>query len=370
MKGFVVSDRESVLIVEQRSSGHLLVFVRELVEEAVRLQMQPIVALGPGVINSIEFSAHLAGAPARFVSFEGAVTPRLIDSLSVEHDVARVVVPHGDELAARQPFSRWGYAGETTVLVMRDPAWELSDTRGARRIRLLLKMLMLRMLAARPGVRVVWLRSYGYHGRRDHVIDPFISDVAPKRIREERPRVRSSLGLSDDTFWFLVTGAITTRKNIDAILEGLSAVRASHPEREIGLAVVGPITQRRDEVLSQIERARASGAHVILHERHMQNSEMNEVVASADAVVMAYSSNSPNSTMLKAKVLGVPIVVAGPSSVRGFARDMGLEFVGTLEDLVPLMTSAVALSAVSDTLDDPPSGSEFARVLLQSRQLP
>lgn len=352
-----------VLIVEPRSSGHLLIFVRELVLEARRLGFEPIVALGAGVRRSDEFSLHLSDLVFQIAEFDRELSPRLLRALRSQLQIDSVIVPNGDELVSRA-LGFWRVGAPTTVLIMRDPQWELRSAGFLRRLKLLAKNALIAFAQRRSGVRVVWLRSFGYAGSKDHVIDPFISEHTPEQVMARGSLMRQSLGLDEDVFWFVITGAISMRKNVALVIESLRRVQELHPDRKIGLCIAGPVTEGREDVYEQIQRARDLGAIIKLHDRRLRNAEMNEAIVAADAVVMAYSSHSPNSTMLKARVLGVPIVVAGPPSVRSFAYAMQLELVGGLADLSFLMGRAVEDVVAPMYITDPPSGASFARRLL------
>ena len=309
-----------VLIVEERSSGHLLVYVRLLAEHARARGWEVILAFGSDVAASAEFAREFSGADHATVFYQAPLTPRVLSSLIADTEPDEVVVPHGDELASRFALGRPVPAVPTTLLIMRDPRWE-RPAPLRRRVLGAMKLLAIGLASRRETIRIVWLRGAGYSGVEPHAVDPFVDDEGAALEPSD------AVELPSDAFYFVVTGSITDRKNVPLIIEALGVLQARHPSARVGLALVGPnATSLSADRLASL----ATAARVRLHVRDalLTNAQMNDVVRRADAVVMAYSSHSPNSTMVKAYVLGTRLVVAGSPAVQGFARGLGFEPVG------------------------------------------
>lgn len=319
-----------VLVVEERSSGHLLVFVRLIASYSLSMGDQVFLALGRPVPETAEYRENLSDLNVPTAVFEGPLTRARLERLASNVGADLVVVPHGDELGARLGASLYRVRCPLVLLIMRDPRWE-RPTAPARRARNLLKLLFLRRADLRRNVNLVWLRHFGYSGPDRYVVDPYVGDGSVEEIRVAGLALRARLSLTDSTFWFVITGAITDRKNVRLIAWALSRLQRARPERIFGLALIGP-HRTTYPIDAQSLRALTGGAFPIVNDdRLLSNFEMNAVISGADAVVMAYDTHSPNSTMLKARVLGTRLVVAGPPSLRAFARDMGFSTVVHVE---------------------------------------
>jgi glycosyltransferase involved in cell wall biosynthesis len=257
-----------------------------------------------------------------------------------------VVVPHGDELATRLGASVRRVPCQLVLLIMRDPRWE-RPAAPARWAKNLLKLLLLRRADLRKNVYLVWLRHFGYSGPDRHVVDPYVGDGGFEEIRAAGRALRTRLSLSDNTFWFLVTGAVTDRKNVPLIASALSRLQRAEPTRRLGLAIIGPHRTSYPIDAQSLQALTGGSFPIVSDDRLLSNFEMNAAISGADAVVMAYDTHSPNSTMLKARALGTKLIVAGPPSVRAFARDMGFSSVVQVE------VEALA-EAMRRELDAPP----------------
>jgi hypothetical protein len=353
-----------VLVVEERWSGHLLVFVRLIASYSLSMGDQVFLAVGRSVPETAEYRENLSDLNVPTAVFEGPLTGARLERLASNVGADLVVVPHGDELGTRLGASLYRVRCPLVLLIMRDPRWE-RPTPPARRARNLLKLLFLRRADLRQNVNLVWLRHFGYSGPDRYVVDPYVGDGSVEEIRVAGLALRARLSLTDSTFWFLITGAITDRKNVRLIALALSRLQRARPERTFGLALIGP-HRTTYPIDAQSLRALTGGSFPIVNDdRLLSNFEMNAVISGADAVVMAYDTHSPNSTMLKARVLGTRLVVAGPPSLRAFARDMGFSSVVHVE----LKALAEAMQRESCTPPPPPcpsvpDGDAFALGLL------
>lgn len=353
-----------VLVIEERSSGHLLVFVRLVVSQALANGDDVFLATGQSVPGTAEFAQNLAGFGLQTTTFQGPLTPRVIADLagSVKPDL--VVVPHGDEVACRLAITARTLRCRTVLLIMRDPRWEYPAPL-VRRVKNSIKLVLLTAASHHRLVDLVWLRGFGYPGTDRHAIDPFIADGSLDEVMAAGRALREELFPDPEVFWFVVTGAITDRKNVRLIIQALAKAQRTAPRSRFGLALIGPHRTSypidRDAILKM-----CGGAYPVLsQDRLLTNFEMNAVVASADAVVMAYDTHSPNSTMLKARVLGTRLVVAGPPSVRSFALEMGFTSVVRLdcEELAGALREASCSSALKPC-PTVPGGNDFAETLL------
>lgn len=359
--------KRRVLVIEERSSGHLLVFVRLIAGRALARGDEVVLATGASVPGTAEFTQNLAGLRLRTLTFQGPLTPRVIADLigSVEPDL--VIVPHGDEVACRLATTARSLHCRTVLLVMRDPRWEYPAP-PARKVKNALKLALLAAARRHRSVDLVWLRGYGYNGGDRHAIDPFIADGGLEEVMAAGRSLRKELFPEPDVFWFVVTGAITDRKNVNLIIQALAQAQRSDPRSRFGLAIIGPHRTSYPIDRDAIRQMSGGVYSVVSQDRLLTNFEMNAVVASADAVVMAYDTHSPNSTMLKARALGTRLVVAGPPSVRSFALDMGFTSVVRLDcDELAGALRRASCSPAPKPCPSVPDGNDFADALLSGR---
>lgn len=334
-----------LMIFESNPSGHRLVYVGLLAEAAVRAGATVVLGLSPRVLQSEEFKIHLEVTAKRCVTevMDGAVHLRDLWAVATVHGVEHMVLPDGD-LYITEALRSWPGAPNltTSVLVMRDPNWELAEAPLALRPRI--KAGMLKLLSLRRAIRVVYLREPG-HVARNGVIgasDPVLVPD-PDAAALGAASLRASIGLDRATFWFGVVGALSSRKNVDLVADALVAT-AQRVRRPVGLALLGPVSGDAPWSIESISAiCNKGGIGFAAESRTMTNEGINRSVAALDCVVVAYSSFAPNSTLGKAASLGTPIIVAGPRSVRRFAKAVtgreGVEL--TLPNLVSEMVSAI-----------------------------
>ncbi len=355
-----------VLIVEPMASGHLLVYVKLLVDWCNTHHISVSLLTSEGVTQSPEFFRHLGGfseEQLQVICTSREISLRQMKEWAARLGAGRVVLPNADSYVSR--LAAWGWRGHAVLvpLIMRDPRWESASSR--RRALQLRGKLCLAMLAGRmPFVHLTWLRPPGFSGADLFACDPVILEEDPAAIREQGQTYRHDR-LKLECYWFGIVGNLSPHKNVDMVVDALLRLAASRPQSPVGLALCG----RRGEgshwdaelFKSSLQRV---GIAFTWDDRVLSNREFNVVVAGLDAVVIAYSTHSPNSTTSKAAALGTRIVGAGGPSMSSFLRSMGA--------LVALDLNPDSLAeAMSRALDsDPPApidirGSEqFCRALL------
>lgn len=316
------------LVVEYIPSGHRLVYLRLLAEHILRTGHEVILGVSAEVLESAEFKLHLGKFPGNVqtsVTQLKPLHPRKLRQWGTSLGADHVIVPDGDIVAIKAGLSLQKKSRVLlTALVMRDPRWE-SPASFLRTLKGRFKYALLHR-AERGGTRIVWLREPLFVEKPGELaaVDPFISTQTWRTISENAAALRIALKMDHDTFWFGVTGAISRRKNLPLVVDALSELARRNPNLAVGLAVVGGIAPDAGVSKEQIlERLESEGIACVVADALITNDEMNAVVQAMDAVVMAYSTHSPNSTLGKAYVLGTRLVAAGPPSIRTFARNVG-----------------------------------------------
>lgn len=343
------------LIVEQRFGGHLLVYVRILAEFALRHGHTVTLAIPEESRRTKEFRAHLGAVIDRITvrDIDAPIRMRKIEEMARDCSADVVVVPHADELATQSALGR-GYRGpgRLRLLVMRDPRWEVPSP-AHRRLRNAIKLRLLRRTARRDKTDLIWLREQSYTPHTElFARDPFIADGTLAEIERGALELRQRLALDVGTFWFGVVGAVSGRKNVPVVLESLAQVAKQHPATSIGFAIMGRLEQTAGFTESElIERALAYGIRVRIDNRLFSNQELNSAVSALDAVVMAYSTHAPNSTLEKARVLGTRLVAAGPPSIRRFVRESGAGWESELSIELLAFNLGLALQAEAPDSD-------------------
>ncbi|MEU3453727.1 hypothetical protein ABZ671_09005 [Micromonospora sp. NPDC006766] len=333
---------ERVLIVSQDHEGHRLMYVRLLAGAALDRGAEVVLALTPAGFRSEEFRLHLAVVAHRCRQVTLGGPPLAVTALhrqAVRYGCDRVLVPDGDRFAVRLGVRGWPRDVSIAVLVTQDPRWN-SDRRPSVRARLRLKDLLLQRTERLRGVRLLYLSDHSEAGRlaRPTVApDPVFFDAAeldPIALRRE-------LGLPEDRFIYLVAGKVSARKNLFLVLHCLLSLA----DQAVALFVCGQVDPSvRAEVEPLLSRARAAGLPVILSDRVQTDHEVNRAVQASDCVVVAYSSDQPNSMMAKGVRAGRRVVVAGSDRLVTWARHLGVSLCGPLteESLTGLLEKATA----------------------------
>ncbi|WP_277959980.1 hypothetical protein [Frigoribacterium faeni] len=317
-----------VLIVEPRTSGHLLVYVRLLVDEALRRGDEVVLALAPNASETAEYALHLAPVVDRVLVDVVALplTLRSLQDQAKKCDANLVVVPHADEVASRLGLSIGQNPNvRLRLLIMRDPRW---DEEGAwrHRARRMLKLSMLGLAAKVRNVDIVWLKGPSHANVEGSLaaVDPYVATISFEETQSRAQTLRKAWESVEPTFWFLITGAVSPRKNPSLIINALLDLKERLPEARLGLAIIGPCDPvLLPEILDGLQSLEDAGVRTFVNNQHITNDEMNIAVAAADAVVMAYSTSAPNSTLGKALVLGTSIVSAGSRTFQSHAAPLG-----------------------------------------------
>lgn len=357
------------LIVETGSTGHLLVFVRILALQAVAEGHAVTVALRSDVLGTPEYHLHLAPHADRIavVAWDKGVSAASLAELARQRSSTDVVIPHADPYVGIIALARRGGSPpQLHLMVVRDPRWE-SPAPLPRRVKNLVKLLSARLAMRRKAMRVVWLREPGYArtGREFGAVDPFIPDGTFDEIRARAASTRAVLDERAPVFWVGVTGALSAHKNVALVVDAIVQAARLRPDLALGLAVIGPSSPSTGIDAAEVRSLCASArVATFIDDRLLTNFEMNATVGALDAVVMAYSTHSPNSTLGKAYVLGTRVVGAGAPSIRRFVASLG----GWESDLSSDAIARNILAAYHAPAPAPHEGelspSEFARSVL------
>ena len=333
-----MTHRIDVLIVESHCTGHRLMYVRLLIEQALRKQLSVAVLLGFDHEASDEYAQHIGPASEKVVLVRSDIInlhtiKEHAESLGVSH----VVIPTGDRTALRLGTCiSWNTKFTLSILVMRDPSIHWAPLHAVPR--LFIKRVLLSRAGRRPGVLIYRLRSAG-------TINPSSSRLSledPVQLCYTSGSVqtlRTEWGLTDDRFWFGVVGAISQRKNVPLILQCLRTL-----QRPVGLLIAGVASD--DSVLSraEIDDLRLLDVKVIQVNRNLTDIEIDSAIKGLDCVLLLHSNEGPSGILGKSAAAGTRVVAGGAKSLK---QDLAALAIGIWVPLEPVRITDALESAMN-----------------------
>jgi beta-1,4-mannosyltransferase len=161
-------------------------------------------------------------------------------------------------------------------------------------------------------------RTYGHERKLDVV--PHGNFVGyyppPRRSREE---VRAALGLSDDTFTFLVFGQVRGYKHIPDTVATFRSLQGS----DVALIVAGSAWDAVER--AAVEAAADHDPRVHLRLEFVPDEDVADLHGAADAVVLGYREVFSSGALLLALSLGLPVVVPHHGSALEVAEPPAVE---------------------------------------------
>jgi glycosyltransferase involved in cell wall biosynthesis len=333
---------QRVLIVSQGSHGHRLVYVALIANGLLTAGDEVVLALTAEGARSQEFNLHVKGlnpAPHVVTLPTGTLTWRALRDLCVREGCDRIILPDGDRWAMRLGLSlRRDCRPPVHVLVTQDPAWSTRSDLPSR-FRMHIKSRLIRRAASRQSATVLRLRNPGdLDAGPNTVQDPVIGEPGETPV----PELRARLGMDEPLYWFVVAGYISARKCPDMVLEAVLQL----PTGRAGLLFAGEFDELVLKGLDQLRsQAAEQGVPVLVPNQLLSNEDINRAIEAADAVVVAYTTDSPNSMMAKGLRLGRTVIVAGSRSLQQWAVQLGVPLIGgrSVHQLRDLMEQAMRL---------------------------
>jgi hypothetical protein len=329
-----------ILIVEPNPTGHRLNFVRLIVERAIALGLDFTVALGPGAQQTEEYAAHLADLDLGPTMVVASHDLGQLRALARDSSAAAVVVPNGDELALALGRGRWwGSPARLSILVERATA-QPARVAALDPVKKLARLAMLLAAAVQPNVRITLLTTSWRTRRRAFrtVGDP-IRLNAPLNGREQ---FRAAHGMSPDTYWFGVLGAVDERKNVDVVARAMLAA----PSRAAGLLIAGKIQPAVQSKVAALEPAlTAAGIQLSIVDRMLTDVELDECVIACDCLIFAHANEGPSGIFGKALLAGTRALAAGSKWLRADARAVPANADWVALDVASLATGVAAAAA-------------------------
>ena len=323
----------TTVLVEPDPNGHRFQAVAEV--STVALRSGPVLLLtSTGASTSEWFKAFLADLPLEVIErFDDIHPPTAqiagaVAELARERAIGTVAVMDAD-----QSLKRWWYAAALAFRGLpRRPRVVFMLTRYIVRVELrdwrnLYQRTVKAVLVALAMLTRTLDRAAGFAGR-----DDFSEGRLVKRLRDpavcsaharDRVQLRRELGLPESARIVGIVGLIDTRKSVPLVYE---ATNASDPDAK--LLVAGVVL---DDVGSWLD-SQPEGFldRMLLRRRHLENDELDQLVAACDVISVVQLNRGPSGIMGKALAAGVPVVTAG-SKVR--ARELAVTRAGLAADM-------------------------------------
>ena len=314
----------TTILVEPNPFGHRFQAVADVAAVA-RRSGEVILLTSAGAKDTEWFASFIAGEPIQVIERYESVYPptremaRGIAEVCRGVGAATVVVMDADEslkrwwYAAAQEFRGLPKRPRVVFMLTRYIArLELSDLAGWK-LRTSKAVLALLAMLTRT-----LHRAAGFAGR-----DDFSTGWIVKRLRDpavntahsrDRAELRRKLDLPADRRIVGIIGAIDARKSVPLLYE---ATVASGDDAD--LLIAGAVSDDVAEWLAA--RTPEQLQRLILRCRHLDNDELDQLVAACDVVSVVQLNKGPSGIMGKALTAGVPVVSAG-SKVR--ARELSV----------------------------------------------
>lgn len=339
----------TTVLVEPNPLGHRFQAVAEVAAVA-RRSGNVVLLTSVGAKDTEWFASFIKDEPIEVIERYDSIYPptremaRGIADVCRDVDTATVVVMDADE-----SLKRWWYAAALEFRKLpKRPRVVFMLTRYIQRLELTdfagWKLKISKALLAMMAMTTRTLhRAAGFAGR-----DDFAKGWIVKRLRDpavntaharDRTELRRTFDLPTDRKIVGIIGAIDARKSVPLLYD---ATVASGDDAD--LLVAGAVT---DDVAEWINaRTPEQLQRLILRTRHLDNDELDQLVAACDVVSVVQLNKGPSGIMGKALTAGVPVVSAG-SKVR--AQELRV----TNGGLASEMTAPAVAAALRDLLTWP-----------------
>lgn len=194
------------------------------------------------------------------------------------------------------------------------------------------------------------LKAYGMSGERVRVIyhgvaPEFHSDYDPRVVADARGRYQ----LGDS--YVLFVGALEPRKNVVALVEMLSQLKARAEYRDLQLVLAGPGGSGASAIRSAVVRAHLEPA--VRELGYVPSQDLPLLYAGARVFVFPSLLEGFGLPLLEAMACGTPVVAANTSSIP--------EVTGDAAALVPVGNATALCEAVAHVLGEPDYAADLRR---------
>ena len=304
-----------VLVVEGNPDGHRLYYASLLATAATAAGDTVTIGTTREAASSPEWSIHMeAVSPPAKVVFIDDYSLVSISALASNLKADHVVVPDGDSFVYElSRGKRWSAPGTVSALIMREKGQQ-SAVPGLTKLTTLVKAGLFFVASMHRGVEVRVLKSAPWRG---FSMLPISRDPVTMTWHAVKDR---QLLVPKGGFWFGVVGNVGHRKNLPLVAAAVASLNRS----DLGLIVAGQVDSGVLELAEpHLQRIRRNGGSVEIVDRLLGESEIDQVVAEVDCVVLAHSNDGPSGILGKAVAAGTRIVAAGAATLRTDCRHIG-----------------------------------------------
>lgn len=356
------ADVTPVSLLEWRSGGHRLSYVRSIVDAARRLGVDLTIVTHPGVRDGPEWAVHLGDVPdleTESLATDEVTMRRLWRLLRTQRRLGRaLIIPEADRYLPCIVFAAAtrSLPPHTIVIVMRPPRWRLLRKLPANLIKVLAILLLRRLRSMRvllledplaDAATRVW--QWPLQDERMRLDDPPDSfDSATARLPSELRDLEETGELGEHVNVFTVLGSIDDRKRVPLILDAWATL----PDRANRVLVIAgaqqPSTRARIDGHTGVRRP-----DVRVVDRYLARSEMHALLRRSHALIALNDDPLSSGTLVNAASLGRWVVAASGShaeraaSRHGFGVPTELTIRGLAEVITDLDRRAWQPTAVS-----------------------
>jgi hypothetical protein len=301
-------------IIAQEVSGHRLMYVRLLVDEALARGYQPTVVLPSGATDSEEFRMQLSQRHSRIrvIELERFAAHTVMPLLPPRPELP-TLFPDGDAWLREFACRRGNWPGGALVLVMRPTGQAQSNlVRWAQSVA---KLILRCLVRSRRGYKVLALRSFAAKQRRWTVADP-VRVGGSARMAETLRAGWETAQTHPPAYWVGVVGALNSRKNIELVAKSLAQIERG----KVGLVVAGRCHEGEATMERWLKPAREAGIPVVRTAGLLSDSQLDSILLALDCAILAHSNEGPSGILGKSKVLGTRVLLAGAQSLRRDAQ--------------------------------------------------
>lgn len=313
----IMNASKTIVIVEPNHSGHHLYFVSLMLKHFREAHSEFKVHLVTTfeALNSPEFKMQLSSGLFTVTTVDRKPKSLAeLQSMAVVRNASAVYLPYGDPWLIQLWKGEWTLQVACNSLVIRcDP--QVKRIPGLALTASIVKKMLMLSANFRQHSNVLGLTSslqrryFPVSWIEDPVtfqFDVTTLSLLKKRMSDLNPKI-----------WIGVYGHITSRKNLDLILQVTLA------NYNWGMIIAGKID---DDVFSKCKEMLADldkQARLIMETGPTNDSEFNAYIRASDFVAIAHSNEGPSGVLMKAIFLGRRVLTAGAKTLKKEARKAG-----------------------------------------------
>lgn len=321
------ADTRTLTIIEPSPSGHHLVYVRHLIDAALRYELRVRLLTSTQATFCQEFRAHLGIHETNPTVEVLPVLPRhptlrtARSVMSIVSSGTPLVIPDCDRSLPFLMLLRLLGARPISALLMR------CQPIGPKEfLNHLLKRILVHM--ATFGRSCYIARLTGPLGAGEPspsplwVSLPTVNDPGPAHCPMSRTEAASILGIDPAQRWAVVAGEINERKSIPQILEWALSTELKPRPSVLLAGKVSPLVMK--SLGTEEARSAITCGSLAIVPRFLGERELNAAYAIASAVLILHENDAPSGSFLYARNHDKPVLTWGSRHVSHAVEDLNL----------------------------------------------